>query len=92
MLDSFGLTRTLRTEDSTEANERHKRESETMMGESRCESVRASNEGAAKEELRDCCVAGEIKDLVLIFSLLRFLFFFYCVFFSWVFFIVLFSS
>lgn len=50
---NFGLTRTLRTQDSTEANERHKRESETMVRESRWECVRASDEGAAKEELRE---------------------------------------
>lgn len=50
---NFGLTRTLRTQDSTEANERHKRESVAMVRESVRVRVCASDEGAAKEELSE---------------------------------------
>lgn len=99
---NFGLTRTLRgvapnkttahTNGSTEANtNEHKAELDT-----KCERVRAcaSDEGSAKEERRASgLLSGENKRFGFNFSLLRFLFFFYCVFiFSRVFFIVLFSS
>lgn len=88
----FGLTRTLRavapnkrrhTRNSTEANERAQKgieDNRERARESVCERRRSGKRGIKGEWTTS--VAGKIKDLVLIFSLLRFLFFFYCVFFS----------
>lgn len=91
---NFGLTRTLRTQDSTEANERHKRESKTMVRESVRECACASDEGAAKEEVRESGLlrlGGNKRFGFNFFTFEIFIFLLLC-FFSWVFFIVLFSS